>query len=95
MNCTYQTLKIEVGDRIISYEMFLRDLAAELAHLLKQQEETPPVLSQRKAYALFGKTNVLRWLRQGKLENFKRPGKVEYRTADLIRCQNIVQDYPH
>ena len=42
---------------------------------------------------MFGRRNVERWRRQGKVTYYKRPGKVEYRTADLRLLQRTVQDY--
>ena len=44
-------------------------------------------------YELFGRRNVERWKRQGKVVSYKRPGKVEYRTADLRLLQRTTQDY--
>lgn len=34
-----------------------------------------------------------KWRKQGKVLAYKRPGKVEYRTADLRLLQRIQQDY--
>ena len=42
---------------------------------------------------MFGRRNVERWKRQGKIVPCKRPGKVEYRTAELRFLQRTVQDY--
>ena len=42
---------------------------------------------------LFGRRNVDRWRRQGKVVCYKRPGKVEYKTADLRMLQKTTQDY--
>lgn len=42
---------------------------------------------------MFGRGNVERWRKQGKVLAYKRPGKVEYRTADLRLLQRIQQDY--
>ena len=80
-------------DRIIPYETFLEDLSARIVKMLKTDHDDPEFISQRKAYALFGRRNVERWRRQGKVEIYKRPGKVEYRTADLRLLQRTVQDY--
>ena len=67
-------------DHLIPYETFLNDLSSR-------------IVSQRKAYELFGRRNVERWKRQGKVVSYKRPGKVEYRTADLRLLQRTTQDY--
>ena len=62
---------------------------------LKQAMSDPSeVISQNKAYKMFGQANVMRWVKNGKLVPVaKRPGKVEYRISDLRCCQGIMQDY--
>ena len=60
---------------------------------LKADKDDPEFISQRKAYELFGRRNVERWKRQEKVVSYKRPGKVEYRTADLRLLQRTTQDY--
>ena len=71
-------------DRIIPYETFLEDLSARIVKMLKTDHDDPEFISQRKAYELFGRRNIERWRRQGKVEIYKRPGKVEYRTASVF-----------
>ena len=80
-------------DHLIPYDTFLNDLAARVVKLLKSDKDDPEFISQRKAYEMFGRWNVERWRRQGKVQCYKRPGKVEYRTADLRLLQRTVQDY--
>ena len=80
-------------DRLIPYDTFLNDLAARIVKYLKSDNADPEFVSQRKAYEMFGRRNVERWRRQGKVVCYKRPGKVEYRTADLRLLQRTVQDY--
>ena len=70
-------------DHLIPYDTFLNDLAARIVKLLKADHDDPEYISQRKAYQMFGRRNVERWRRQGKIVPCKRPGKVEYRTAEL------------
>lgn len=80
-------------DRLIPYDTFLNDLVARIVKYLKSDNADPEFVSQRKAYEMFGRRNVERWRRQGKVVCYKRPGKVEYRTADLRLLQRTVQDY--
>ena len=61
--------------------------------MLKNDAYDPEFISQNKAFQVFGRANVERWRKQGKVKAYKRPGKVEYRTADLRRQQRIQQDY--
>lgn len=74
------------------YDSFLDDLADRLFKRWNAVNE-PEFISQRKAYKMFGRRNVERWRREGKITIYKRPGKVEYRLADLRRLQNTPQDY--
>ena len=84
---------LDFTDKFVSYETFLNDIAASVVHLLKADSEDPEFISQRKAYQIFGRRNVERWRRMGKILAHKRPGKVEYRTADLRLLQRQTQDY--
>lgn len=90
----YMDMKIlQVLDRLVPYDAFLNDLAARIVGTMKADSNDPEFVSQRKAYELFGRRNVERWKRQGKVVSYKRPGKVEYRTSDLRLLQRTVQDY--
>lgn len=80
-------------DRLIPYDTFLNDVAARVVRMLKTDLNDPEYISQRKAYEMFGRRNVERWRKQGKVQPCKRPGKLEYRTADLRLLQRTVQDY--
>lgn len=80
-------------DHLISYDTFINDLSARIVKLIKADNNDPEFISQRKAYKMFGRRNVERWKLQGMVVSYKRPGKVEYRTADLRLLQRVVQDY--
>lgn len=80
-------------DRLIPYDRFINDIAATVVKMLRSDNQDPEYVSQRKAYSMFGRANVERWRRQGKVSPCKRPGKLEYRTADLRLLQRVEQDY--
>lgn len=84
---------LDFSDKSVSYDTFVRDVATSVARMLSEARNDPEMVSQRQAYAMFGRGNVDRWRRQGKIEPCKRPGKVEYRTADLRALQRTKQDY--
>lgn len=84
---------INFPDRCVSYDTFMDDLSARIVRMMRRSEADPEIVSQRKAYAIFGRANVDRWRREGRIKCFKRPGKVEYRTADLRVLQETEQDY--
>ena len=80
-------------DHLIPYDTFLNDVAAMVVKMLKNDMDDPEYVSQRKAYEMFGRRNVERWRKEGKVEPCKRPGRLEYRTADLRLLQRVKQDY--
>lgn len=82
---------IQFADKCVSYATFIEDVATQVVRLMKADSD-PEYISQRKAFKLFGRGNVERWRRQGKVHPCKRPGKLEYRTADLRLLQRTQQD---
>ncbi len=84
-------LQLQFSDRMVSYETFINDLASRVVELFNRNE--PEMISQRQAYRIFGRGNVDRWKQKGLLTVCKRPGKVEYSTAELRRLQARTQDY--
>lgn len=80
-------------DHLIPYDTFLNDVAARVVKMIKSDKDDPEFVSQRKAYEMFGRRNVERWRKQGKVQPCKRPGKLEYRTAELRALQRVKQDY--
>lgn len=87
------TAFINFSDKLVPYEVFLNDLASRVVCYLKHDRNDPEFVSQRQAYKMFGRRNVERWRREGKVEPCKRPGKVEYSTAELRTLQRVSQDY--
>ncbi len=86
-------LTLDFSDKSVTYETFIHDVAATVVRMLSEVRNDPEMVSQRQAYAMFGRGNVDRWRKQGKIEPCKRPGKVEYRTAELRVLQQKKQDY--
>lgn len=86
-------IQIQFPDKMVLYSTFVNDIAASIVKQLKDSREDPDMLSQRKAYKIFGRGNVDRWRSNGLITPYKRPGKVEYSTSELRRCQSRQQDY--
>ena len=84
---------LQFCDRLVSYTTFLKDIAAVVALALKQSKDDPEYISQNMAYKMFGRANVERWRKNGLIEPCRRPGKNEYKTAELRLLQQIKQDY--
>ena len=89
------TPMIQFADKLVPYEVFIRDLAREIVAQQTEALRRPnDIISQNKAFKLFGEGNVRRWVREEKLVPVsKRPGKIEYRIFDLKRLQERQQDY--
>lgn len=86
-------ITFDFSDKSVTYAAFVRDVATEVARQLSAQRNDPEMVSQRKAYSMFGRGNVDRWRKQGKIHPCKRPGKVEYFVAELRKAQRTQQDY--
>lgn len=84
---------IQFIDRLVRYETFVDDVASAVVKKLKVTKDDPEHISQRQAYRIFGRANVERWRRSGLIEPCKRPGKLEYKTAELRYLQSKKQDY--
>lgn len=84
---------LQFTDKEIPYDSFVKDLSARIVNHLNNDRNDPEFISQRKAFQLFGRRNVERWRRECDVICYKRPGKVEYRTADLRLLQRIDNDY--
>lgn len=86
---------IQFADKLIPYEIFVKDLAREIVALQTEAlRQSNDIISQNQAFKLFGAGNVRRWVKEEKLIPIsKRPGKIEYRVFDLKRLQERQQDY--
>lgn len=86
-------IQVETYDKMVDYDTLVNDIAARVAKLVAGDKLDPEMVSQRKAFALFGRANVERWRRNGRVSPCFRPGKVEYRVSDLRLLQRTEQDY--
>ena len=90
---TKSDMRIDFTDKTVSYRTFLRDLSANIVKMLHEDKDDPDFMSTRQAYKIFGRKNVERWRRAGKIHPYVRPGKMEYETAQLRLLQRTEQDY--
>ena len=86
-------MTLDFPDKSVTYDTFVNDVAATVVQMLSKTRNDAEYISQRQAYAMFGRGNVDRWRKQEKINPSKRPGKIEYRTADLRKLQQVQQDY--
>ena len=73
-------MMIQFADKLIPYEIFVKDLAREIVALQTEALRQPnDIISQNKAFKLFGAGNVRRWVKEEKLIPVnKRTVKIEY-----------------
>ena len=84
---------LQFPDKCVSYQTFVHDVAAQVAFFMKADRNVLERISKNNAFSMFGRGNVERWRDKGRLTVCKRPGKVEYLTAELRYCQWTQQDY--
>ena len=85
-------MTIQFGDKTVTYDVFLNDLADALSERMHKGGE-PEYVSQNEAFRRFGRSNVERWRKSGKIVPCKRSRKLEYKLRDLQRLQDSKQDY--
>lgn len=82
---------LQFVDQMVPYEVFIKDLAREIVALTTEHLREPnDIISQNKAFKLYGAGNVRRWVKEGSLVPVsKRPGKIEYNVFDsLVSTKN-------
>jgi len=83
-----------ICDESVTFEQFVDSLATKVALRIHQIEKGEFEVSQTQAYKMFGKADVQRWIKSGKIEPVRiSPGKKRYRVVDLQRLANIQQNY--
>lgn len=81
-------------DATVTFEQFTTELATKIALKLYQVEKGKLEISQAQAYKMFGRADVDRWVKNGKIEPVRvSPGKKRYRLIDLQKLANIQQNY--
>jgi hypothetical protein len=85
-------MQIQFADKTVTYDRFLLDVADAVVRLMDLRKNGE-FICQNEAFRRFGRANVERWRREGKVEVFVRPKKIEYRLEELLRMQSKSQDY--
>lgn len=71
-------------DQTVTYEQFVNELATRIALKIHQVEKGQLEISQAKAFKMYGRADVERWVKSGKLQPSRiSPGKKRYRLIDL------------
>ena len=61
--------------------------------ITERQQGKKEFISQTEAYNRFGRKSVDRWVNEGLIQRYKRPGKIEYKEKDLYECALNPYDY--
>lgn len=88
-----QPMHIGFADKMPTFDTFVDAVAARVAHYLKEERNDPEYMSKRCADKMFGRGNVERWIKAGKVEVSRRPGKMDLKVSDMRLCQRTEQDY--
>jgi hypothetical protein len=86
-------ITLDFSNQSIDYETFVNDLTARIIATLRADNNDPQYISQRKAFQIFGRSNIMRWRRTGKIEPIVRPGRLDYSMVELRLLQRTKQDY--
>ena len=85
---------IQFADQTVTFEQFVDMLATKVALRIHQVEKGQLEISQAQAFKLFGRADVERWVRIGKLKPSRiSPGKKRYKLVDLQELASIQQNY--
>ena len=93
-----QSVQIQFADKMVSFDTFLTAIRTVVHEEVSKAVGKRPFITKAKAFSTFGRRNVERWAKEGKIQVFGRgkDGKVtryEYRLSELEACANKVQDY--
>ena len=81
-------------DKTVTFEQFVDALATKVALQIHQVEKGQLEISQAQAFKLFGRADVERWVKNGKLVPSRiSPGKKRYKLVDLQKLASIQQNY--
>ena len=91
-------VQIQFADKMLSFDTFLSAIRNMVKEEISKASGNRPFITQAKAYKAYGRQNVQRWVREGKVKVFGRgkDGKVtrhEFRITELDACANKIQDY--
>ena len=85
---------LEFINKSVTFEQFVDVLATKVALRRHQIEKGQLEISQAQAYKLFGRADVERWVKSGKIEPVRiSPGKKRFKLVDLQMLANVQQNY--
>lgn len=86
--------EITFMDKTVTFDLFVNELATKIALRIHQVEKGQLEVSQAQAFKMFGRADVERWIKNGKLKPCRvSPGKKRFKLIDLQRLANMQQNY--
>ncbi|MBQ9170741.1 MAG: hypothetical protein IJ148_08000 [Bacteroidaceae bacterium] len=86
--------ELHFADQTVTFDNFVDALATKVALRMHQVEKGQLEISQSQAFKMFGRADVERWIKSGKLQPVRiSPGKKRYRLVDLQKLASIQQNY--
>ena len=85
---------LEFINKSVTFEQFVDVLATKVALRIHKIKKGQLEISQAQAYKLFGRADVERWVKSGKIEPVRiSPGKKRFKLVDLQMLANVQQNY--
>ena len=85
---------LQFADQSVTFEQFVDVFATKVAMRIHQVEKGELEVSQAQAFKMYGRADVERWIKCGKLQPVRiSPGKKRYKLVDLQKLANIQQNY--
>ena len=86
--------EIKFADISVPFDEFVDTVATKVALRIYQIEKGELEISQSKAFKMFGRADVERWIKSGKLKPCRiSPGKKRYKLTELQKLASIQQNY--
>ena len=86
--------EMQFSDATVTYEQFVNDLATRITFKMHQIENGEIEVSKSQAYKMFGRADVDRWIKNGKISPCRiSPGKTRYKLIDLQKLASVKQNY--
>ena len=86
--------EIKFADISVPFDEFVDTVATKVALRIYQIEKGELDISQSKAFKMFGRADVERWIKSGKLKPCRiSPGKKRYKLTELQKLASIQQNY--
>lgn len=89
-----KNIEFVFSDKSVTYDHFTTDLATKIAVKMYQIEKGELEVSQSQAFRMFGRADVERWIKNGKLQPSRiSPGKKRFKLVDLQKLASVQQNY--